>query len=155
YADAEYVAGLHQFGSKRVSLGVQDFDLEVQRAVDRVQNETRTRDALAAARENGFRSVNIDLIYGLPKQTLLSFEHTLERVIAADPDRIAVYNYAHLPTVFKPQRRMYKSVLPSPETRLKLLALAIRWLTTAGYQYIGMDHFAKIDDSMAVAQRQG
>jgi len=155
YADAEYVAGLHQFGFNRVSLGVQDFDLEVQRAVHRVQNETQTRDAIAAARENGFRSVNIDLIYGLPKQTLLSFEHTLERVIDADPDRIAVYNYAHIPTLFKPQRRIHESDLPSPETRLKLLALAIGRLTSAGYQYIGMDHFAKIDDAMAMAQRQG
>jgi len=155
YADPEYVAGLHQFGFNRLSLGVQDFDHDVQRVVHRVQSERQTREVITAARKSGFRSVNIDMIYGLPKQTLVSFEHTLERVIAADPDRIAVYNYAHLPTLFKPQRRIHKSELPSPETRLKLLALAIRWLTTAGYQYIGMNHFAKIDDSMAVAQRQG
>ena len=122
-ADAAYVAGLREQGFNRVSLGVQDF--------------------------------NIDLIYGLPKQTLVSFEKTLERVIAADPDRIAVYNYAHLPNLFKAQRRIQESELPTADVRLKLLALAIRWLASAGYQYIGMDHFAKAADSLAVAQRQG
>ncbi len=154
-ADAEYVAGLREFGFNRVSLGVQDFDPEVQRAVHRIQSEQQTLQVIAAARHNGFCSVNIDLIYGLPKQTLVSFERTLERVIAADPDRIAVYNYAHIPTLFRPQRRIRETDLPSAETRLKLLALAIRWLTSAGYQYIGMDHFAKQSDALAVAQRQG
>jgi oxygen-independent coproporphyrinogen-3 oxidase len=127
----------------------------VQRAVHRIQSEAQTLEVIAAARDNGFRSVNIDLIYGLPKQTLVSFERTLERVIAADPDRIAVYNYAHIPTLFKPQRRIRESDLPTSEVRLKLLALAIRWLIAAGYHYIGMDHFAKAEDSLAVAQRQG
>ncbi len=154
-ADAGYVAGLREFGFNRISLGVQDFDPDVQRAVHRIQSEAQTLEVIAAARQSGFRSVNIDLIYGLPKQALVSFERTLERVITADPDRIAVYNYAHLPTLFKSQRRIRESDLPSAETRLKLLALAIRWLTAAGYQYIGMDHFAKADDSLAVAQRQG
>ena len=154
-ADAGYVAGLREFGFNRVSLGVQDFDPDVQRAVHRIQSEAQTLEVIAAARDNGFRSVNIDLIYGLPKQTLVSFERTLERVIAADPDRIAVYNYAHIPTLFKPQRRIRESDLPASDVRLKLLALAIRWLTAAGYQYIGMDHFAKAEDSLAVAQRQG
>lgn len=154
-ADAGYVAGLRESGFNRISLGVQDFDPDVQRAVHRIQSEAQTLEVIAAARENGFRSVNIDLIYGLPKQSLLSFERTLERVIAADPDRIAVYNYAHIPTLFKAQRRIRESELPTPETRLKLLALAIRWLAAAGYQYIGMDHFAKRDDALAVAQRQG
>ncbi|MBI4191261.1 MAG: oxygen-independent coproporphyrinogen III oxidase [Betaproteobacteria bacterium] len=154
-ADAAYIAGLREHGFNRISLGVQDFDPNVQRAVHRIQSEAQTLEVIAAARQNGFRSVNIDLIYGLPKQSLVSFERTLERVITANPDRIAVYNYAHLPKLFKPQRRIQEADLPAPETRLKLLALAIRWLTSAGYQYIGMDHFAKTDDSLAVAQRQG
>ena len=154
-ADAAYVAGLREHGFNRVSLGVQDFDPDVQRAVHRIQSEAQTLEVITAARQSGFRSVNIDLIYGLPKQTLVSFERTLERVITAEPDRIAVYNYAHIPTLFKPQRRIREADLPAPEVRLKLLALAIRWLTSAGYQYIGMDHFAKADDSLSVAQRQG
>ncbi len=154
-ADAAYVAGLREHGFNRISLGVQDFDPDVQRAVHRIQSERQTLEVIEAARQNGFRSVNIDLIYGLPKQSLVSFELTLGRVIAADPDRIAVYNYAHLPTLFKSQRRINEADLPAAETRLKLLALAIRWLTAAGYQYIGMDHFAKADDALSVAQRQG
>lgn len=153
--DSAYVAGLRELGFNRVSIGVQDFDADVQRAVHRIQSEAQTREVIDAARANGFRSVNVDLIYGLPKQSLVSFERTLERVVAADPDRIAVYNYAHLPNLFKPQRRIQASDLPAPETRLKLLALAIRLLNAAGYQYIGMDHFAKATDSLAVAQRQG
>ena len=153
--DSAYVAGLRELGFNRVSIGVQDFDADVQRAVHRIQSEAQTREVIDAARANGFRSVNVDLIYGLPKQSLLSFERTLERVVAADPDRIAVYNYAHLPNLFKPQRRIQASDLPAPETRLKLLALAIRRLNAAGYHYIGMDHFAKATDSLAVAQRQG
>jgi oxygen-independent coproporphyrinogen-3 oxidase len=153
--DRAYVAGLREHGFNRVSIGVQDFDPDVQRAVHRIQSEAQSLDVIKAAREFGFRSVNVDLIYGLPKQSLVSFERTLERVVAAEPDRIAVYNYAHLPNLFKPQRRIQESDLPAPETRLKLLALAIRWLNAAGYQYIGMDHFAKTGDSLAVAQRNG
>ena len=153
--DGAYVAGLREAGFNRVSIGVQDFDPDVQRAVHRIQSEAQSREVIRAARENGFRSVNVDLIYGLPKQSLLSFERTLERVVAAEPDRIAVYNYAHLPNLFKPQRRIQESDLPAPETRLKLLALAIRWLNAAGYQYIGMDHFARTTDTLAVAQRKG
>ncbi len=153
--DGAYVAGLRESGFNRVSVGVQDFDPDVQRAVHRIQSEAQTLEVIKAARDNGFRSVNVDLIYGLPKQSLVSFERTLERVVAAEPDRIAVYNYAHLPNLFKPQRRIQESELPAPDTRLKLLALAIRWLNAAGYQYIGMDHFAKTTDSLAVAQRKG
>ena len=153
--DGAYVAGLREYGFNRVSIGVQDFDPDVQRAVHRIQSEAQTLEVIRAARENAFQSVNVDLIYGLPKQSLVSFERTLERVVAAEPDRIAVYNYAHIPTLFKPQRRIQESDLPAPETRLKLLALAIRWLNAAGYQYIGMDHFAKTGDSLAVAQRNG
>lgn len=153
--DPAYVAGLRRAGFNRVSIGVQDFDPDVQRAVHRIQSEAQTLEIIRAARANEFQSINIDLIYGLPKQTLVSFERTLDKVVAADPDRIAVYNYAHLPNVFKPQRRIQESDLPAPETRLKLLVLAIRRLNAAGYQYIGMDHFAKGGDSLAVAQRNG
>ncbi len=154
-ADEAYVAGLREVGFNRMSLGVQDFDPDVQRAVHRIQSEAQTLEVIQAARQNGFRSVNIDLIYGLPKQTLVSFERTLNRVIAADPDRIAVYNYAHIPALFKPQRHIREADLPAAEARLKLLASSIRRLNAAGYQYIGMDHFAKADDSLAVAQRKG
>ena len=148
----EFLAGL---GFNRVSLGVQDFDAEVQKAVHRIQPEPLVRRVVAEARANGFRSVNFDLIYGLPKQTLDSFNRTLDQVIALDPDRIALYNYAHLPTVFKPQRRIAPAELPSAETKLQILTLAIGRLTRAGYLYIGMDHFARPDDELAIAQRQG
>jgi oxygen-independent coproporphyrinogen-3 oxidase len=154
-ADSAYVAGLAALGFNRMSLGVQDFDPEVQRAIHRVQSEAETVAVIEAARAHGFKGINVDLIYGLPKQTLVTFERTLERVIATGPDRIAVYNYAHIPSLFKPQRRIQEADLPSPDTRLKLLTLAIRRLTGAGYQYIGMDHFARVDDGLAVAQRQG
>ena len=146
---------LAELGFNRVSIGVQDFEPAVQQAVHRIQSEEETRRAIDEARAFGFRSVNLDLIYGLPKQTLDSFNTTLDRVLALDPDRIALYNYAHLPTVFKPQRRIREEDLPSPETKLQILTLAIGRLTRAGYLYIGMDHFAKPDDELAVAQRQG
>jgi len=149
------VAGLREMGFNRMSLGVQDFDPDVQRAVNRVQSPEQTFEVIAAARQAGFLSVNVDLIYGLPKQNLITFNHTLARVVSAQPDRIAVYNYAHLPARFKPQRRIKESELPSADTKLKLLALAARRLTDAGYVYIGMDHFAKPGDALAVAQAQG
>ena len=110
---------------------------------------------LEEARAAGFRSVNFDLIYGLPRQTLDSFSRTLETTLAMQPDRIALYNYAHLPTLFKPQRRIAAAELPSPEVKLQLMTLAIGALTRAGYVYIGMDHFARPDDELAQAQRQG
>jgi len=153
--DAKSMFALREMGFNRVSLGVQDFDPEVQRAVNRIQNEAQTVEVMAAARQAGFASINVDLIYGLPLQTTLSFNRTLGRVIAADPDRIAVYNYAHLPARFKPQRRIAEADLPSPEVKLKLLGLAAQRLVEAGYVYIGMDHFAKPDDALAQAQRNG
>jgi oxygen-independent coproporphyrinogen-3 oxidase len=107
------------------------------------------------ARASGFRSVNLDLIYGLPKQTLDTFNVTLDKTLALDPDRIALYSYAHLPEAFKPQRRIQAADLPSAEAKLQILTLAIGRLARAGYLYIGMDHFAKPDDELAVAQRQG
>jgi oxygen-independent coproporphyrinogen III oxidase len=153
--EAGRMAYLASLGFNRVSLGVQDFDSEVQRAVHRDQPEAVTRRVFEEARSSGFRSVNFDLIYGLPKQTLDSFNATLDRVLALEPERIALYSYAHLPAVFKPQRRIAEKDLPSPETKLQILTLAIGRLTRAGYVYIGMDHFAKPDDDLAVAQRQG
>jgi len=153
--DRDYVAQLRAMGFNRMSLGVQDFDPEVQRAVNRIQSQEQTLEVMAAARDTGFLSVNVDLIYGLPRQNLISFNRTLATVIAAGPDRIAIYNYAHLPARFKPQRRIRESDLPAPDVKLKLLGLAARRLAEAGYVYIGMDHFAKPEDSLAVAQRQG
>ena len=153
--DAEKIAALREMGFNRVSLGVQDFDPAVQRAVNRVQSEEQTMAVIEAARRSGFASINIDLIYGLPKQDLESYDRTLARVIEAQPDRIAVYNYAHLPTRFKPQRRINEAEIPSPDMKLKLLGLATQRLAEAGYVYIGMDHFSKPNDSLAVAQRQG
>ncbi|HYL25440.1 MAG TPA: oxygen-independent coproporphyrinogen III oxidase [Burkholderiales bacterium] len=149
------MAFLAELGFNRVSLGVQDFDHEVQRAVHRLQPAELVQRATAEARAAGFRSVNFDLIYGLPRQSLDSFNRTLDRVIELDPDRIALYSYAHLPQLFKPQRRIAPAELPSAETRLQILTLAIGRLTRAGYLYIGMDHFARPDDELAIAQRQG
>ncbi len=154
-AEPGRMAFLATLGFNRVSVGVQDFDPEVQKAVHRVQSEATTRRVIDEARKSGFRSVNLDLIYGLPKQTLDSFSVTLEKVLALDPDRIALYSYAHLPVAFKPQRRLRAADLPSAEAKLQILTLAIGRLTRAGYLYIGMDHFAKPDDELAVAQRQG
>ena len=147
-----FLAGL---GFNRLSIGVQDFDPRVQQAVHRIQSEEETRRVLDEARANGFSSVNLDLIYGLPKQTPASFEATLERILDLSPDRIALYSYAHLPAVFKPQRRIHEAELPSAQQKLEILTLAIGRLTGAGYLYIGMDHFAKPGDELAVAQSQG
>jgi oxygen-independent coproporphyrinogen-3 oxidase len=150
--DMAFLAGL---GFNRVSLGVQDFDPAVQKAVKRVQSVEATRRVMADARASGFRSVNLDLIYGLPKQTLDSFNRTLDQVLLLDPDRIALYSYAHLPKLFKPQRRIAEKDLPGAELKLELMTLAIGRLTRAGYLYIGMDHFAKPGDELAVAQALG
>lgn len=152
---ADTISLLAQLGFNRISVGVQDFDPAVQKAVNRVQSEEQTFDVIRAARGSGFKSVNLDLIYGLPKQNVISFNRTLEKVIEADPDRIALYNYAHLPQVFKPQRRIAEADLPSVDQRLQIFSLAVRRLCEAGYTYIGMDHFAKPGDDLAVAQRQG
>ncbi len=153
--DTATVALLGELGFNRMSVGVQDFDERVQVAVNRVQSEEETATVIGAARANGFKSVSVDLIYGLPHQTVMGFNRTLERVLAMDPDRLSIYNYAHLPSLFKPQRRIAEPDLPSADAKLQILALAIRKLTEAGYVFIGMDHFAKPDDELAVAQRQG
>jgi len=154
-ASRDTVTLLASLGFNRISVGVQDFDAEVQRAVNRIQSEDQTRAVIAAARACGFKSVNMDLIYGLPKQNAERFAKTLEKVLDISPDRIALYNYAHLPTVFKPQRRINEKELPSAEGRIELFTKGIRTLTQAGYVYIGMDHFAKPEDELAVAQRRG
>jgi oxygen-independent coproporphyrinogen-3 oxidase len=152
FADRAEIQALADLGFNRVSLGVQDFDPEVQRAVNRVQTVEQTLAVIDACRTNGMRSVNVDLIYGLPKQSLAGFARTLETVIAAAPDRLAVYGYAHLPELFKPQRQIEAADLPGRGERLALLSLAIEALAAAGYRYIGMDHFAKPDDDLARAQ---
>ncbi|MBK1693767.1 oxygen-independent coproporphyrinogen III oxidase [Chromatium weissei] len=154
-ADASTVKLLRQIGFNRMSLGVQDFDLKVQTAVNRVQTEAETMAVLDAAIAEGFRSTSIDLIYGLPFQTVASFSNTLERVIAVNPQRLSIFNYAHLPERFKPQRRINDADLPAPEVKLDILQSTIARLTEAGYVYIGMDHFARPDDELALAQQAG
>lgn len=146
---------LGRLGFNRLSIGVQDFDPVVQAAVNRIQSLECTRAAIDAGRKHGFRSINMDLILGLPKQTLEGFGRTLDSVIECDPDRIALYSYAHLPQMFQPQRRILESDLPRPEVKLQLMKTAIERLGEAGYVHIGMDHFAKPGDELAVAQRQG
>ena len=153
--DRDTVKLLGELGFNRMSVGVQDFDERVQQAVNRIQSEEETANVINAARANSFKSISVDLIYGLPHQTVMGFNRTLERVLAMDPDRLSIYNYAHLPSLFKPQRRIAEPDLPSADAKLQILALAIRKLTEAGYVFIGMDHFAKPDDELAVAQRQG
>lgn len=149
------IARLAALGFNRVSLGVQDFDAAVQRAVNREQPAGDTLARIEAARAAGMRCVSLDLIYGLPLQTPETFAATLQTVIAARPDRIAAYSYAHLPERFKPQQRIRAQDLPSAAVKLQLLRLAIDRLSAAGYIYIGMDHFALPEDELAVALREG
>jgi oxygen-independent coproporphyrinogen III oxidase len=151
----ETLSVLRKLGFNRLSMGVQDFDPRVQKAVNRIQGEAETIAVLNEARALGFRSINMDLIYGLPFQTAESFGRTLEKIIAAGPDRLSVFNYAHLPEMFKPQRRINADDLPNPQEKLNILQLTIERLTQAGYVYIGMDHFARPDDELAQAQRNG
>jgi oxygen-independent coproporphyrinogen-3 oxidase len=154
-ADTETVQLLAEIGFNRISVGVQDFDGDVQRAVNRVQSYEQTAAVVDAARAARFKSVNVDLIYGLPRQDTPRFYETISKVLVLNPDRVALYNYAHLPAVFKPQRRINEAEMPDAETRLELMLLAIRSLTLGGFRYIGMDHFAKPEDDLAVAQRLG
>ena len=151
----EQIVELAAIGFNRASLGVQDFDPLVQTAVNRIQSVEQTLAIIDACRASGFRSVNVDLIYGLPKQNMEGFARTLDTVIQVRPDRIAVYGYAHLPDMFKAQRQIEALDLPTPEAKLALLQLAIEKLTAAGYGYIGMDHFALPDDELALAQARG
>ncbi len=146
---------LTEIGFNRISLGVQDFDEKVQQAVNRVQSYDLVKDRLAAAREAGIESVNMDLIYGLPLQTESTFANTLDKVIELRPDRLSIFNYAHLPERFKPQRRINQEDLPAPAQKLNILQLTMEKLQQAGYVYIGMDHFALESDSMVKAQQEG
>ena len=155
FLSADDVAALARLGFNRASLGVQDFDPAVQAAVNRIQSVEQTLEIINACRANGLRSVNVDLIYGLPKQNAQGFARTLDTVIDARPDRVAVYSYAHLPEMFKAQRQIDAADLPTPEQKLGLLQLAIEKLTAAGYVYIGMDHFALPNDDLALAQARG
>ena len=146
---------LRKAGFNRMSLGVQDFNEDVQKAVNRVQPYELVKEVLQAARNEGFESINMDLIYGLPKQTRETFKKTIEQVIELSPDRIALYHYAHLPNIFKPQRRIVPADLPSAPERVNIMFDAIRTLTANGYRYIGMDHFAKETDELSIAQVKG
>jgi oxygen-independent coproporphyrinogen-3 oxidase len=146
---------LAELGFNRASFGVQDFAPDVQRAINRVQSIDQTLAAIATCRRSGFRSVNVDLIYGLPRQTPGGFGCTLETLIAVRPDRFAIYSYAHMPHVFKAQRQIEERDLPDARAKLYLLQLAIERLGAAGYHYIGMDHFALPQDDLSLAQECG
>jgi oxygen-independent coproporphyrinogen III oxidase len=150
--DIEYLAHI---GFNRASLGVQDFAPQVQQAINRVQSVEQTLAAIYACRRSQFRSVNVDLIYGLPRQTLQGLAETLDTLLAVRPDRFAIYGYAHLPHLFKAQRQIDGQDLPDGEAKLQLLQLAIERLSEAGYRYIGMDHFALPDDELSKAQASG
>ena len=153
--DADRLQALARLGFNRISFGVQDFDPEVQKAVHRIQPAARVFELVEQARQIGFESVNVDLIYGLPRQTPESFARTLAQVQALRPDRIALYAYAHLPERFKPQRRIAAAELPDAAGKVSMLASALAAFEQAGYVYIGMDHFALPDDALAVARQQG
>ena len=149
------IDSLAKLGINRVSIGVQDFDPAVQIAVNRIQSIDETRAIIDAARDNDIRSINIDLINGLPKQTVDGFTRTLEQVIELQPDRLSLYSYAHLPQRFKTQRQINPSDLPDANLKLILLGTAVNMLADAGYEYVGMDHFAKSSDSLIKAQKDG
>ncbi|WP_038250802.1 oxygen-independent coproporphyrinogen III oxidase [Ghiorsea bivora] len=151
----ETVKTLREVGFNRMSMGVQDFDPVVQKAVNRIQSKEVTLNVLNDARREGFKSMNIDLMYGLPHQTVETFDTTLNQIITFSPDRIALFNYAHLPEMFMPQRRIDASAMPSPQEKLNILEHSINKLIDAGYVFIGMDHFAKPDDELTIAQAQG
>lgn len=153
--DAQRIKTLAGLGLNRISLGVQDVELAVQQSVNRVQPFEQTEAIVHAARNNGYNSVSFDLIYGLPHQSLDSFSNTLSTVLKLQPNRLAIYNYAHLPHLFKPQRRINESELPSAAEKLDILQKTIEFLTAEGYVYVGMDHFALPDDELVLAQEKG
>jgi len=153
--DREGIERLRNHGFNRLSMGVQDFNPAVQIAVNRIQPRSVTIDAIKAARQAGFHSISLDLIYGLPFQSVDGFSRTLDEVIELQPDRLSVFNYAHMPHLFKTQRQIDPATLPSPAVKLAILERVIDRLTEAGYVYIGMDHFARPDDDLALAQRRG
>ncbi|MCA2014964.1 oxygen-independent coproporphyrinogen III oxidase, partial [Vibrio tritonius] len=146
---------LQHEGFNRISIGVQDFNPEVQKLINREQDEQFIVDLVERAKQLGFRSTNLDLVYGLPKQTAESFAKTLQRIIDIRPGRVSAFNYAHMPNIFAAQRKIKDDDLPKAEEKMTILQQTIEMLTGAGYQFIGMDHFALPDDELAVAQREG
>ncbi len=152
--DVGSITLLRKLGFNRISLGVQDFNPKVQQAVNRIQSYKETRDVIIAARKNEFHSISLDLIYGLPFQTVTSFSETVDKVLDLEPDRLSVFNYAHMPEMFKTQRQINAADLPSAEAKLAILQHVTNKLIDAGYEYIGMDHFAKPTDELAIAQKE-
>ncbi len=153
--NSDTIKQLRELGFNRISIGLQDFDPAVQKAVNRLQSEEQTFSVLASARSEGFRSTNIDLIYGLPLQTVDSFAITLDKILSVSPDRFSIFNYAHMPNRFKTQRQINDADMPSADAKLAILQMIGQKLIAAGYVYIGMDHFARPDDELAIAQREG
>lgn len=151
--DTQYLERLKNIGFNRISLGVQDVDCQVQQAINRIQPLEMNQELFSHARKLGFESINLDLMYGLPHQTVQSFKTTLEKIVELKPDRISMFNYAHLPQRFKPQTRIKDKDLPAPADKLAIYLGAIDQLKEAGYQYIGMDHFALPDDQLNQAQK--
>jgi len=151
YLNKEQMSVLTKHGFNRISFGVQDFDEKVQQAVHRIQSFELTKQAVALARDFGIKSINTDLIYGLPFQDLQSFKKTLELTLKLNPDRLAVFNYAHVPWLMKTMRKIDETTLPTPDVKLQILEYTINFLTSNGYKMIGMDHFAKPDDELFTA----
>ncbi|QIQ21725.1 oxygen-independent coproporphyrinogen III oxidase [Zophobihabitans entericus] len=153
--DLSMVDHLAHVGFNRLSIGIQDFNKEVQKLVNREQDEKFITSLIERAKQQKFQSINLDLIYGLPKQTVESFMYTLQKVAELSPDRLSVFNYAHLPQRFAAQRKIKDHDLPTAPEKLKILQETIKFLTQSGYQFIGMDHFAKPTDELALAQKEG
>lgn len=151
----DHMVALKDVGFNRCSMGVQDFNPEVQKTVNRIQPEYLTRQTIGWAKELGFESLNLDLMYGLPYQTVDTFEKTIDSILDMKPDRLAVFNYAHLPKMIKHQKLIKNEWLPSPDIKLQLLKLSIEKLTSNGFVYIGMDHFARPDDELTFAMNNG
>lgn len=150
----DHLVALREGGFNRISMGVQDFNPEVQKAVNRMQSEELTSKVIDWVKELGFHSFNLDLIYGLPLQTVDEFAKTVDKIIKLDPDRIALFNFAHVPWMKKHQKLINADDLPSPEDKLQILKMSVAKLTSAGYEFIGMDHFAKPDDELTVALKE-
>lgn len=152
---SDHLKALEELGFNRLSMGIQDFDPTVQKAVNRLQSEEITRRTIQEARDRGFKSISVDLIYGLPHQTEKSFDVTLKKILSLDPDRVAIFNFAYLPELIRHQKAIKAESLPSPSEKLAILRRCISEFTNAGYRYVGMDHFAKVDDELCRAQDNG
>lgn len=152
---SDHLKTLQELGFNRLSMGIQDFDPQVQQAVNRIQSETITRGIIDEARGRGFQSISVDLIYGLPFQTEKKFANTLERIVDLNPDRIAIFNFAYLPEMIRHQKAIRADAMPTPHEKLAILRHAIQMLTESGYRYVGMDHFAKPGDELCRSQDEG